>query len=356
MRSFFIYILFFISVTSVNGQLVYHDVSTFPVLGKATTQTETLYERLPATLKDKVRKSVWNLGKNSTGLAVRFRTNSTEIGAKWTVLYNNKASHITDVNTKGLDLYCLVDGKWRFVNVAQPKGKENEARIIANMKSEEREYMLYLSLSDCVTSLQIGIDSTANISYPQVNLPSRKNPVVCYGSSIQQGISVSRPGMAHVSVLSRRFNREFINLGFSGNAKLDYEIAEVMSGVDNAALFILDFVPNSSVDEIRKKTVHFYSIIRAKHPDTPILFIEDPIFPHTLFNQEINLQVKRKNAAIDEVVAAIKQKDPNVELVSSRYMIGDDGEATVDGIHFTDLGSMRYADLLTPIIEKYLGK
>ncbi len=27
-------------------------------------------------------------------------------------------------------------------------------------------------------------------------------------------------------------------------------------------------------------------------------------------------------------------------------MLGDDGEATVDGIHFTDVGMMRYADLL----------
>ena len=33
-------------------------------------------------------------------------------------------------------------------------------------------------------------------------------------------------------------------------------------------------------------------------------------------------------------------------------MIGTDDEACVDGIHFTDLGFMRYADLLQPLIEK----
>jgi hypothetical protein len=37
-------------------------------------------------------------------------------------------------------------------------------------------------------------------------------------------------------------------------------------------------------------------------------------------------------------------------------MIGADREATVDGIHFTDLGFMRYADYLEPYIKKYLGK
>ena len=38
----------------------------------------------------------------------------------------------------------------------------------------------------------------------------------------------------------------------------------------------------------------------------------------------------------------------------SKNMIGNDGEATVDGIHFTDLGMMRYADLVTPIIKKLM--
>ena len=33
-------------------------------------------------------------------------------------------------------------------------------------------------------------------------------------------------------------------------------------------------------------------------------------------------------------------------------MLGKDGEATVDGIHFTDLGMMRYADLVCPVIKK----
>lgn len=29
-------------------------------------------------------------------------------------------------------------------------------------------------------------------------------------------------------------------------------------------------------------------------------------------------------------------------------MTGDDGEATIDGMHFTDLGMVRYSDLLAP--------
>lgn len=76
--------------------------------------------------------------------------------------------------------------------------------------------------------------------------------------------------MAHTNILERWLNRECINLGFSGNALLDLEIAHVMAGVD-ASVFVLDFVPNASVEQIQERAGAFYSIIRSKHPDTPVL-------------------------------------------------------------------------------------
>lgn len=339
---------------SIGGQQVFHDTSVFPLLGKATQSTETRYERLPDSLKNVTRAPVWELGKNSAGLAVRFRSNSTTIAARWEVLLNRSMNHMTATGTKGLDLYCFENGKWRFVNSGRPNGKKNEAVIVSNLKSADREYMLYLPLYDGVTSLAIGIDSLSYISQPELNTPIREKPVVCYGTSILQGGCASRPGMAHTNILSRWLNREFINLGFSGNGRLDYEIAEVIADID-ASLYILDFVPNASVTEIREKTERFYSIIRDKHPNTPILFVEDPIFTHTLFDQRIDKEVKDKNIAIHQVVNLLKGRgDRNLTLISSKNMIGNDGEATVDGIHFTDLGFMRYAELLYPIIKKHL--
>ena len=74
-------------------------------------------------------------------------------------------------------------------------------------------------------------------------------------------------------------NRECINLGFSGNALLDLEVAKVIAEVD-ASVFVLDFVPNASVEQMKERMETFYRIIRSKHPDTPVIFIEDPIFTH----------------------------------------------------------------------------
>ncbi|MDR3060939.1 MAG: SGNH/GDSL hydrolase family protein [Dysgonamonadaceae bacterium] len=344
------------TVLSLRGQYVYYDASVFPVLGKATDKTATRYERLPDSLRTISRPPLWGLGQNSAGLAVRFRSNSTAVAARWDVLLNRSMNHMTDTGVKGLDLYCLENGEWVFINSGRPTGKHNEAVIVSHMYPEDREYMLYLSLYDGVTALEIGVDSLATIGCPQVDLPVRNKPVVCYGTSILQGGCASRPGMAHSNILSRRFNREFINLGFSGNGKLDYEIAEVIAGVD-ASLYILDFVPNATVDEMNEKVVRFYSIIRSRRPGAPILFVEDPVFTHTRFDRRIAEEVRNKNETIRRIVKELQaQGDKRIRLLSSKNMLGHDGEATVDGIHFTDLGFMRYAELLYPAIKQYIGK
>lgn len=349
-----IIILCLLLTASVSAQLVYQDAAEFPLLGKATDATLTRYERLPDSLEHISRKPLWELGRNSAGLAVRFRSNSTCIAAKWEVLLNRNMNHMTPTGIKGLDLYCLQDRKWVFAGSGRPQGKVNTAVIVKNMLPVEREYLLYLSLYDGVTSLAIGVDSLSRLDQPAVNLPIRRKPVVFYGTSILQGGCASRPGMAHTNILERRLNRECINLGFSGNALLDLEIAHVIAGVD-AGMFVLDFVPNATVEQMKERADEFYSIIRRKHPDTPVLFIEDPLFTHSRFDTRIAREVKEKNETLRAIFQSLKQRgEKNIHFLSSRDIIGHDGEATVDGIHFTDLGFMRYADVLYPVIKKHM--
>ena len=352
MKNYILAVALLFCTLALKGQLVYHDASAFPLLGKATQNSATRYERLPDSLRNISRKPLWALGQNSAGLALRFRSNSTTIAAKWEVLLDRNMNHMTPTGIKGLDLYCLQDGKWVFVNSGRPSGKVNEATIISYMKPVEREYMLYLPLYDGVTSLSIGVDSLAEISGPEVQLPVREKPVVFYGTSILQGGCASRPGMAHTNIISRWLNRECVNLGFSGNALLDLEIAEVVAGVD-ASVYVLDFVPNANVQQMKERADKFYTIIRSRHPDTPVIFLEDPIFTHTRFDQRIAEAVAQKNETVNAIFQSLKKRgEKNIYMISSKDMLGHDGEATVDGVHFTDLGMMRYAELVCPMIKK----
>ena len=340
---------------------VYTDAAAFPLYGKCVERTSARYERLPAELKGVVRKPVWDLGRNSAGLYIRFRSNSTRISARWkSTSPRQYMPHMTDVGDNGLDLYILTekDG-WRFAGSGfEWGGRDKEVKsktIIANMKPQMREYMLYLSMYNGIDSLEIGVDEGSVIEAPVVESPRSGSPVVMYGTSILQGGCASRPGMAFTAILGRKLDREVINLGFSGNARLDYEIAEYITRVQNPSLIVLDYVPNSSADLINERGERFFRIVRDAFPDVPVIFVEDPAFPHTRFDQKMLEEVTSKNAAQLALYKKLRKAgEKKLYYVSTDGMIGDDGEATVDGVHFTDLGMMRYVEKILPVMKKAL--
>lgn len=341
---------------SMYAQTKYYDAVNFPLFGKVTDNTETRYERLPASLKSNIRPRLWELGTNTAGLAVRFRTNSKSIAAQWTLNGDVCLNHMASVGVKGLDLYCLVNGKWQFVNTGKPTAKVNQGVIISNMKGDECEYMLYLPLYDGISSLKIGVDSLSTVKQPKAETPIHNKPIVYYGTSIAQGGCASRPGMAHTNILSRMLNREIINLGFSGNGQLDSEIAEVMTECD-ASIYVLDFMPNVNVQLIKERAEKFFKVLRSKSPTTPILFIENPMFPYAKFDIEAQNIIKDKNSELRRFYKSlVKRGEKNIYILGADKMIGTDDEATVDGIHFTDLGFKRYADYLYPILKSKLNQ
>lgn len=337
-----ILICFFFITLAGNAQTVYYNADQFPLIGKISDKTETRYERLPAYLKDSTRPPVWSLGKNTSGLAIRFNTNSSSISARWEVLGNNQMNHMTETGIKGLDLYTWEGDQWKPVKAALPSGKMNERTIISNMEVKEREYLLFLPLYDGLISLSIGVDSLSSIKQPSLPYPAIDNPILVYGTSITQGGCATRPGMSYTNILTRLLNREVINLGFSGNGQLDYEIAELMATRKDASMFILDFIPNVNADQLIEKTKPFFDIIRQTNPETPILFVETILFPHSLYDIETYRTITRKNRLLRKIFEdIINEGDDNVYYLSTDNLIGEDGEATVDGIHLTDLGFIR---------------
>ncbi len=345
-----------LSPTDVEDGTAYYDGTALPLFGKADEATDGRYRRLPARLKGVCRDALWYLGQNSAGLYIRFRSDSPFVKARWVSTFDNRMNHMTDTGVKGLDLYFLNGGKWRFVGSGRPGGKRNEATIVANMDREEREYMLYLSLYDGVEdSLEIGVDENATLELPHVDSPRSTAPIVMYGTSILQGGCVSRPGMAHTSVLGRALDMEVINLGFSGNALLDMEIAELMASVETPSLYVLDYVPNASAQAIREKGEEFFRVLRSAHPETPVIFVEDPTFAHAVVDKQIRSEIAEKNAAQKALYESLRrQGEKHICYVHGEMLIGDDGEATVDGVHFTDLGVSRYVSVMLPIMKKAL--
>ena len=68
-------------------------------------------------------------------------------------------------------------------------------------------------------------------------------------------------------------------------------------------------------------------------------------------------EVTKKNKAQRRLYDKLKKEgEKNIYYIEAEGMIGEDGEATVDAIHLTDLGAVRYVDHVMPVIKKALRK
>ena len=301
------------------------------------------YDRLPLSYKDKVRGPVWSLSQSSAGISVNFRSNSTSVSVKWEVLTNHDMNHMAATGNKGVDLYIKTGNTWQFVNTGRPETKQNKALLISNLPVEMREYKMYMPLYDGVISLEIGIDSLSIIE--KAKKDDRK-PIVFYGTSITQGACASRPGMAYINILSRKLDVPCINYGFSGNGRMETPLVEVISNID-ARFYVIDGTGNMKPEEIHENAIPLVEMIRSKHPSTPIIFIDGPLSQKSYFDMVERKKIDEKNDMLkSEYEKMIKNGVKDVYYFTSKDIEGIDHEGTVDGIHYTDLGFMRFADFL----------
>ncbi len=330
----------------------YFSKDFFLIEGTAIPESvkENAYDRLPVSYKEKVRQPVWDLSKSSAGISVRFRTNSTAIKVKWEVLNNTNLNHMAATGIKGLDLYCRNNNNWQYVNTARPVAKKSEALLIDNMTATMREYKLFLPLYDGVVDLEIGIDSLSVIEKPAA---TNQKPIVFYGTSITQGGCASRPGMAYTNIISRKLDTDCINFGFSGNGRMETPIAELIAETD-ALFYVIDCVPNMSLEQVKSNTIPLVDIIRSKRPTTPIVFVESIVYEKSFLDNKLKTVVTEKNAALKQQYQQLLAKGyRHIFYIESKQALGNDHEATVDGVHFTDLGFMRFADFLLKKFQQF---
>ena len=183
-------------------------------------------------------------------------------------------------------------------------------------------------------------------------IPSSR--VLIYGSSITQGASASRAGMAFPAILSRELNAEFLNFGFSGSGKMEQEVAEVLGGLQ-ADIIVLDCVANPSPQQIRERSLPFILELRRAQPEVPIVMLEAVFRETAHWDQEWNARATAQNLAFRESYEQLRALGvDNLIYVSGEGFTGHDHEASIDGTHFTDLGHFRMARSLEPILRELL--
>lgn len=337
-----------VAKAQVEKETAWYDIRLLGVEGQGWRETKAPFDRLPAKAEGVVRAPVWSLSRDSAGLCVRFQTDSTQIRCRWKLNSADLAMpHMPATGVSGVDLYVKHEGRWRWLACGFPRSQNNEATLASGLPAGEREYLLYLPLYNGVQSVEIGLPKQNTLK--QAAPRKHTKPIVFYGTSITQGGCASRPGMVHTALLGRWLDRPVINLGFSGNGRMEKELAKLLAEID-AEVYVIDCLPNIDAAAVAERTLPLIQTIRAKRPTTPIVLVEDRNYTNSFLIASKQKRNQTSQAALRKVYESIRERDPQISYLPGADLLGDDGEGTVDSSHPTDLGFYRQAQ----VFERHL--
>jgi lysophospholipase L1-like esterase len=334
--------------------LQWADVRDWGVEGRAFRDTEAYYDRLPLRAKGVVREAVWNLSRHSAGMMVRFRTDAAEIHVDYAVTSSNLAMpHMPATGVSGLDLYAQDDdGRWKWVAVVAPKTQAVRQPIVTGLRQGLRNYAVYLPLYNGTEFLKLGVPTSAMFESVR---PREDKPIVFYGTSITHGACASRPGMPHPSILGRRLNRPVINLGLSGNGRMEATVGQFLTEID-AAVFVIDCLPNMNAEEVIANTQPLVRQIRTVHGSVPIILVEDRSYSGSwLLDSQRTRNESSRKALRSQYQQLLDAGVDKLSYIDGESLLGADRDDTTDGSHPSDLGFQRHADAMEPVLRNALG-
>ncbi len=310
------------------------------------------FHRVDTAKYNNLPKAVKKLLTNSPGMYTSFKSNTKNLSIHWTTKDAKLGNNSTPIMSRGFDLYVKEKDGWHFAGVARPDliNASSKFSIVEDMDASEKEFLLYFPLYKELTSFELNLDQQASFIPTDQEY---KKKIVIYGSSIVHGASASRPGLAYPSQLSRKLDAEVINLGVSGNAKMELSVAQMINDIEDIDLIIMDCVPNSSPEQVAERTFNFVKELRNKHPNTPILLVES-------INRQIgNYNLTWKKRLVDqngnfkkEYDKLLSSGEKNLYYIPANDLIGHDTEGTVDGTHPTDVGFARMVDIIQSKIKE----
>lgn len=311
------------------------------------------YRRLPLRAKGKVRDEVWRLACESAGLAIRFRTDAEDIRVRYRVTGGFSMPHMPATGVSGVDLYRDADRGFCFGDYSFGDTVRYSYHIDRGPQTGKvQAYTLYLPLYNGVAWLEVGVPEGKAFSFVPVE---KRKPLLLYGTSIAQGACASRPGMAWGNIVSRSMGIPLVNLGFSGNGRLEEAMIDFINEQE-ACVYILDCMANLTnleEGEIRTRVERAVRQIREKH-DAPILLVDHAGYSNGTTNQKQYDAYTKANAAQAAAYQALKQAGVKQLFYLSREALGYDPDGWVDSVHPSDFGMERQARAVEQALHKIL--
>ena len=312
--------------------LCFRDAEAEPFRIYGLIRDEDMFCRMPIHSAKKVSEGVCHITPHTAGGRVRFITDSSYVAISAKLQHTGRMPHFALTGSAGFDLYTDVgEGQVYRGTFIPPFDIESNTvyeSIIDLGTREKRVVTINFPLYSSVKKLYIGLQEEAILE----TAPDYKYsvPIVYYGSSITQGGCASRPGNAYPTIISRMMDCDFINLGFSGNAKGEDAMTDYINTLD-MSMFVLDY---------------------EKHPYLPIIMMTRP-------KVHLSSDEKRRVAIVERTYQnALATGDQNVYFIKGCDLIRPDiiETATVDGVHPNDSGFVSMAYVLYSVMQKIENK
>ncbi len=290
----------------------------------------------------------------ATGVRVGFRTNAEAFTVRCTMSSIKCPADHSSLSLTGISVYAGDHREARYLGYLCKPTASEACETFENTFTKGsglEDVTLFLSSRGYIKQLEILVDDNAVVCEPTPY--SFKSPIVFYGSSITAGGAASRAANNYVSLLSRWLDADIINLGFAGNARGDIPVAQYIKNLDMTA-FVYDYDHNAPTpDALRDTHKPFFDIIRDAHPDLPIIMLTRPYG-----DTDPTDTARRREVVYDTYMRAVADGDKNVYFIDGQTMFGEEDRhaCTVDLIHPNDLGFMRMAKSIMPVLAEALEK
>lgn len=324
------------------------------------------FTRMPDAFRENpaICEGVRLLIGNTAGGRIRFATDSPYVAVLVELEEVINLAHMAATGHSGVDFMICKRGEsdYAFKKVAMPTKFACDAdrfykgflRFEDYDDYDQHEVMLHLPLYNGVRSVYVGIKEGCSVFAP---VPYRvQKPVYFYGASITQGGCASRPANNYPNFLSRWLNCDFVNLGFSGSAAGEPEMAEYLASQDASAI-VLDLDMRLRDPEVFRNTFEpFYRKLRSINKDVPIITMSFPKYPkiHHPVTSNYRDHVTSNRIILDTCLKAWQEGDEKLWYLDGETVFGEmDQECcTVDYSHPNDLGFYRMAQALRPLLER----
>ena len=342
-----------ISLWSQTGEKKYTEASELTLTGKLFTDTPNPYHRVDTLVHKGFTKSENLQVRESSGIAVAFRTNTSSIYVKTVWGYASNPTNTNAFSARGYDLYIKTENGWMFAGAgAASLSKLDKPLLIAeNLTPGYKECLLYLPTYSEEYSVQIGIDKDADIQ--ALENPFRHR-IAIFGSSYTHGSSTSRAGMTYPAQFSRSTGLQLLSLGCSGNSKLQSYFADVLAAAKVDAI-ILDAFSNPSAQMIEERLFPFIEKLQSAHPDIPIIFQKTIFRERRMFNTKAEQYESEKMAMADSLMSIACKKYKNIYYIEPTAT-SPDHSATVDGVHPSNYGYTLWAESIEKPVKRILKK